>query len=233
MHNRTTEDSPLLAGEAGMIRDWDDGGRQGSGRALLEGAREKSRRKSWHDGGGGGGDGGAALARRAVTDAFRRRWRVSAAVAGVVMFSMALAGLVAIFSTIQSQRAPASSGPSTLEQIKETVPVAPARELPPSTATPVTRRTPRSSRGEQGKLVPCIIYVRILYCCMYNTQRRAERGKRDGLVIPIYSVLIFVQIGDYHTATRTCITEREVDRIIPPRTHRIRQICLPLVACTH
>lgn len=147
MHSnyRTVEDSPLLAGEAGMMRGWGDTGRQGSARALLEEARDRSRRRSRHEAEGGGGGGGAA---RTVSNAFRRKWRVSAGVAGVVMFSMALAGLLAIFSTIQRQRPPGSS--SALEQVKNVVPVAPISSgLPPSTAATATTPEESRERGEQ------------------------------------------------------------------------------------
>lgn len=47
-----------------------------------------------------------------------RRWRSNAGIAGVVMFSLAFLGLVAIFKTIQSERTPASST-STLQEMAQ------------------------------------------------------------------------------------------------------------------
>lgn len=89
------------------MRGWNIDGREGSGRALLGEGRDKSRRRNR--------DGGAS-------NILRRNWKVSAGVAGILMFSMALAGLVAIFSTIQSERTPRSASP--LEHMQD-VEVAP------------------------------------------------------------------------------------------------------------
>lgn len=80
------------------MRGWGNAGREGSGRALLGEGRDSSRRRNR--------DGGPVS-----SNLFRRNWKVSAGVAGLLMFSMALAGLVAIFSTIQSERTPRSASP--------------------------------------------------------------------------------------------------------------------------
>ena len=98
MHGRTTEGSPLLGAAATPMRGWGNAGREGSGRALLGEGRDSSRRRNR--------DGGPVS-----SNLFRRNWKVSAGVAGLLMFSMALAGLVAIFSTIQSERTPRSASP--------------------------------------------------------------------------------------------------------------------------
>lgn len=87
------------------MRGWGNAGREGSGRALLGGGRAKSSRRRDRD----GGDVSSSL--------LRRNWKMSAGVAGVLMFSMALAGLVAIFSTIQSERTPRSEAPQA--QVKD------------------------------------------------------------------------------------------------------------------
>lgn len=95
------------------MRGWSNAGREESGRALLGEGRDKSRRRNSREGGGG--------------SVLRRNWRVSAGVAGVLMFSMALAGLVAIFSTIQSERTPRSESP---RQQTKNVEAAPAVKSP-------------------------------------------------------------------------------------------------------
>ncbi len=91
MHSSgTDEGSPLLSGASGPMRGWGDAGRAGSGRPLLGGESPDRRR-------------------RIGASSLRRNWRVSAGVAGVVMFAMALAGLVAIFNIIQAERTPRDS----------------------------------------------------------------------------------------------------------------------------
>ena len=78
-----------------MRGGWGDAGRTGSGRPLLgESSRDRSRRAGRQD------------APQSSPTFLRRNWRVSAGAAGVLMFAMALAGLVAIFNTIQSERTP-------------------------------------------------------------------------------------------------------------------------------
>ncbi|CAM9812549.1 unnamed protein product [Ectocarpus sp. 4 AP-2014] len=122
MHSSTNEGSPLLQGvAAGSMGDWNDVNRQGSGRALL-GETSKSKRRSRQQPGASARSGGAS-------PSFRSKWRVSAGVAGVLMFSMALAGLVAIFSTIQRERTPRSASPSQQEQGVSLTPPEAARDV--------------------------------------------------------------------------------------------------------
>lgn len=103
MLDRTTEGSPLL-GAADPMQGWRYSDRPGSARALLGGdSRGRSR------------NGGSR--QDAIISFLRRHWRASAGVAGVLMFSMALAGMVAIFSTIQRERTP--SGGMDLEEVKD------------------------------------------------------------------------------------------------------------------
>eukprot|EP00752_Nemacystus_decipiens_P014913 g13276.t1 len=115
MHGRIAEGSPLLGAAAPPMRGWGDAEREGSGRSLLGDGRGKSRRRDR--------EGGAVSRSSSI---LRRNWKVSAGVAGVLMFSMALAGLVAIFSTIQGERTPRSASPQA--QIKDMEATGPADE---------------------------------------------------------------------------------------------------------
>ncbi len=102
------------------MREWRYSDRTGSARALLGGGSRGRSRK-----------GGS----RQDASFLRRNWRASAGVAGLLMFSMALAGLVAIFSTIQRGRTPNQG--TDLEEIKEIkdvrTPAARSEIIPPET----------------------------------------------------------------------------------------------------
>lgn len=133
---KTTEGSPLLEGATGPMRDWNYGDQPGSGRALLGESRRRRRQGAGavSDGGGGG---------------VRRNWRVSAGVAGALMFAMALAGLVAIFSTIQGERTPRSASP--LQQMKDVAVEAPAAAAA-AAATPAGEAPrERADRGRESR----------------------------------------------------------------------------------
>lgn len=95
MPGRASEGSPLLDGAADPARDWGDANRKGSaGRhALPLGGEErrKCRRRQ------------------------RRHWRLSAAVAGVLAFSMALAGLAGVFSAIKGEGSPRDAASPALQ----------------------------------------------------------------------------------------------------------------------
>lgn len=126
------EGSPLL-GEA-QARYWSDAGeQQGPGST-----RDRSR-KRW---------------RRAATpldvsydrSVFRRHWRVSAGVAGVLLLSMALAGLGAIFSTVQRERAAPRSSGTALDGLDDAA--AASSRTPATTVSPEDARQSRH-RGER------------------------------------------------------------------------------------
>lgn len=133
-HGRNTEGSPLLGAPApDPMREWQDMERTGSERALLGESRGRSRRGSSRN-----------------RDTFlRRNWRASAGAAGVLMFAMALAGVVAIFSTIQRGRAPAG-GALGVQEMKEvdvgttTAAAAPAVKQIPETCEKMTLGIQRS-----------------------------------------------------------------------------------------
>ncbi|CAN0430889.1 unnamed protein product [Pylaiella littoralis] len=129
----TSEGSPLLE-EAGRKQVGEDAAvGKCSGRALLgERMEDQSRRRSIHTPPGGATERGGD-----VSDSVLWKWRISAAAAGVVMFSIALTGLVAIFSSIQErERVLSGNSASRLWRTKKDKTAANAGEgVAPSVAT--------------------------------------------------------------------------------------------------
>lgn len=121
-----------MEAEAGLkqARNGDAGGR-GSGYVSLPGeAWDQYRRRR-----------GRQAPPGAAGDAFGRNWRVSAAAAGLLLASMALTGVVALFSTIQRARAP-------MGQTSEAVAVARATVAPvPSSARETGERRDRGGQA--------------------------------------------------------------------------------------
>lgn len=154
--------------------DWDGVNRQGSGRALL-GETSNSKRRSRQQPGASAQSGGAS-------PSFRSKWRVSAGVAGVLMFSMALAGLVAIFSTIQRERTPRSASPSQQVQDVSLTPPEAARDDRGEREIRETEKTQiKRDDGKTGR-----------YCCVSPSAQnlgiryraRQACSERDGCLCP-------------------------------------------------
>jgi len=102
------EGSPLLGGAADPARDWGDADRNefvgrhalrlgGEVRGKSTSSRRTIRRPH---------AGGALL---------RRHWRLSAAAAGALAFSMALAGLAGVFSAVKGEGSPRDGASSALQ----------------------------------------------------------------------------------------------------------------------
>lgn len=125
-NNVSEEGSPLLG--VAHARYWGDAGEKAS-RHPRDGSRKRWRQAAPVD---------------VSRSSFRRHWRVSAGIAGVLMLSMALAGLGAIFSSVQRQRgAPRTSGAS-LDGLDN----AAAAKQTPATKAP---EESSHSRGERAK----------------------------------------------------------------------------------
>ena len=104
MRDSADEGSPLLGGGAGPAPSWGDAGRKASAgrtprRAGGEVRGKSTRSRSSHPA-------SAAFPKAAF---LRRKWRASAGVAGILVLSMALAGLAGVFSAMKGERIPSSS----------------------------------------------------------------------------------------------------------------------------